>query len=336
VEPLREFSTIQPWARGLRDQLHREVDMTVLVPATRTRRHGWWWKALLVGLGLWAATIAVTAVTLNSNLVPTLILLGSFLVPFCVVLFAAERITGNVTGTEVMLAFVVGGLFGVLGATLLEVNLRPTAWTYLGVGFIEEFVKAVILVAIGFRVVPKNARQGALLGATVGAGFAAFESAGYAFNASLTPGGIDLVSILQTEVLRSILTPVGHVLWTAIVGAVLFGAAREKSRYRMTFGVILALVGASLLHGLWDSMSGIASFLALLVTGNIDPLVRFGFLRPGSSEVVSALASTYYVVGLIIVSVIGMLALWLVVRRHRSRGQGPADDQPDGSHSYAL
>jgi RsiW-degrading membrane proteinase PrsW (M82 family) len=310
--------------------------MTVLVPAKRTRRHGWWWKALLVGLGLWAATIAVTAATLNSNLIPTLILLGSFLVPFCVVLFVAERVTGNMTGTELMLAFVVSGVFGVLGASLLEVNLRPTVWTYLGVGFIEEFVKAVILVVIGFRVVPKTARQGALLGATVGAGFAAFESAGYAFNAALTPGGINLVSMLQTEVLRSILTPVGHVLWTAIVGAVLFAAARERPRYRFTFGIIVAFVGVSILHGLWDSMSGIASFLALLLTGNVDPLLRFGFLRPGSAEAVSALASACYLAGVVIVSVIGLLALWLVLRHNRSRDAGRADAQTNDSHLYAL
>jgi RsiW-degrading membrane proteinase PrsW (M82 family) len=310
--------------------------MTVLVPAKRTRRHGWWWKALLVGLGLWAATIAVTAATLNSNLIPTLILLGSFLAPFCVVLFVAERVTGNMTGTELMLAFVVSGVFGVLGASLLEVNLRPTVWTYLGVGFIEEFVKAVILVVIGFRVVPKTARQGALLGATVGAGFAAFESAGYAFNAALTPGGINLVSMLQTEVLRSILTPVGHVLWTAIIGAVLFAAARERPRYRFTFGIILAFVGVSILHGLWDSMSGIASFLALLLTGNVDPLLRFGFLRPGSAEAVSALASACYLAGVVIVSLIGLLALWLVLRHNRSRDARRADAQTNDSHLYAL
>jgi uncharacterized membrane-anchored protein len=36
----------------------------------------WWWKTLLVGLVLWIVTIVVTGLTLNTNLVPTLILLG--------------------------------------------------------------------------------------------------------------------------------------------------------------------------------------------------------------------------------------------------------------------
>ncbi|BDZ44772.1 hypothetical protein GCM10025866_06810 [Naasia aerilata] len=132
----------------------------VAVPSVRTARHGWWWKALLVGIALWVLTTVVTIVTRNSNLIPTLILLGSFLVPFCVVLFVAERITGNMTAIQVVLAFFVSGVFGVLGASLLEADLRASTLTYVFVGFIEEFVKGVVLVVIGRSVVPKTGRQG--------------------------------------------------------------------------------------------------------------------------------------------------------------------------------
>jgi RsiW-degrading membrane proteinase PrsW (M82 family) len=290
--------------------------MTVLAAPIRTSRHGWWWKALLVGAVLWALTTVVTILTRNSNLIPTLILLGSFLVPFCVVLFVAERITGNMTAIQVVLAFFVSGVFGVLGASLLEVDLSASTWTYLWVGLIEEFVKGVVLVLVGRSVVPKTGRQGALLGATVGAGFAAFESAGYAFNAGVTSGGFDLVSLLHTEVLRSVLTPVGHVLWTAVLGAAIFGASRTGTRYRLTLGVVGAFVGVAILHGLWDSMGGIASLLAVVVTGNAIPALQYGFLRPGTAAEVSSLASTFYAVGLIVISVIGLVLLWLIVRRH--------------------
>jgi hypothetical protein len=59
------------------------------VPGTTTTRaepHGWWsrrpWLHMFLGgLTLWMATVAVTLVTENANLVPTIILLGSFLVP---------------------------------------------------------------------------------------------------------------------------------------------------------------------------------------------------------------------------------------------------------------
>ncbi|MCU1583193.1 MAG: PrsW family intrarane metalloprotease [Microbacteriaceae bacterium] len=289
------------------------------VAKTRHHHRGWWWKSLLIGLVLWIATIAVTWFTQNSNLVPTLILLGSFLVPFCVVLFVIERVSGNISTLQLIVAFFVGGIFGVLGASLLEADLAPTVWVYGYVGLIEEFVKAAVLVIIGWRVVPKTAKQGALLGATVGAGFAAFESAGYAFNAAITAQGINLISLLQTEVIRAILAPVGHVLWTAIFGAVLFGAARMHERYRWSWWIPVAYLGASALHALWDSSNGIASLLALFLTGNAVQQLRRGFLLASTANAIQALSTALYIVTIAITSVVGMLALWLALRHYRRR-----------------
>lgn len=289
----------------------------------RSHRHGWWWKTLLGGFVLWIATIAVTAATANSNLIPTLILLGSFLVPFSVVLFTVERVTGTLAPIQLLLAFFFGGIFGVLGASLLESDLHASTWVYFRVGFIEELVKSVIFLLIGRSVTPKTAGQGALLGACVGAGFAAFESAGYAFNAAVTTSGIDVASLLQTEILRSVLTPVGHVLWTALLGAAVFGAAdRETARYRYTRPVLTAFLGVAILHGLWDSMGGIAALLAFIATGNTIPALEYGFLRPGTQAEVASLSSTFYVVGLIAVSVLGLVALRKTLHRHPAREQG--------------
>ena len=278
-------------------------------------RHGWWWKTLLTGFVLWVVTIIVTFSTLNTNLVPTIILLGSFLVPFTVVLFVIERVTGSVSTMQLIVAFFVGGILGVLGASLLEADLRAGAGLYIVVGFVEEFVKGVLLVVVGWRVRPKTARQGALLGATVGAGFAAFESAGYAFNAAITSRGIDLVSLLQTEVVRAILSPVGHVLWTAILGAVVFGAAHGRARFRWSWSIPIAYVGVALLHGLWDSNSTISTLLAFLVTGTPLSAARNGAV-PVS---IAGLATTLYVVGLAIVSAIGVVILIAVLIRAKKR-----------------
>ncbi|MBM7802860.1 RsiW-degrading membrane proteinase PrsW (M82 family) [Curtobacterium luteum] len=276
-------------------------------------RHGWWWKTLLSGFLLWVVTIVVTVVTQNTNLVPTIILLGSFLVPFTVVLFVIERVTGTISTMQLVTAFFVGGILGVLGASLLEANLRQDALLYIAVGFVEEFVKGVLLVVVAWRVRPKSARQGALLGATVGAGFAAFESAGYAFNAAITSRGIDLVSLLQTEVVRAILSPVGHVLWTAILGAVLFGAARGGVRLRWSWTVLVAYVGVSLLHGLWDSNSTLATLLAFVFTGTPFSAARGQFVPAD----VATLSTTLYVVGLAVVTAIGVSVLVSVLVRHR-------------------
>jgi RsiW-degrading membrane proteinase PrsW (M82 family) len=286
----------------------------------RTHRHGWWWKVLLSGALLWIVTIVVTIATRNTNLVPTLILLGSFLVPFSVVLFAAERISSTFPTSSLMIAFFVGGVLGVLGASLLEAPLTTGGiGGFLLVGLIEELVKAVLLVITGRHLVPKTARQGALLGATVGAGFAAFESAGYAFNAAITTQGLSLVALLQTEVLRAVLTPLGHVLWTAVFGAAIFAAARAGVRYRLTFGVIVAFVGVAVLHGLWDSMGTISSLLAVVVTGNAVPALEYGFVRPDTAHAVSQLTTVFYVGGLAVLSIIGIVALLVLSRRMRGR-----------------
>ncbi|WP_144760047.1 PrsW family intramembrane metalloprotease [Curtobacterium sp. 9128] len=285
-------------------------------------RHGWWWKTLLVGFVLWAVTIVVTVATSNTNLVPTIILLGSFLVPFTVVLFVIERVTGTVSTMQLVTAFFVGGILGVLGASLLESNLRQGALVYLGVGLAEEFVKGVLLLVVGWRVRPKTARQGALLGATVGAGFAAFESAGYAFNAAITTRGIDLVSLLQTEVIRAILSPVGHVLWTAILGAVLFGVAHGRPRFRWSWAIPVTYVVVSVLHGLYDSNSTISTLLAFVVTGTPLSAAQNGTV-PAS---IAGIATTLYLVGLAVVSAIGVAVLIgvQVHYRRRARRQDPA------------
>jgi hypothetical protein len=54
----------------------------------------------LVGLTLWLATVVVTLLTGNPTLIPTLVILGSFLVPVTFVSWAFERReTGELTAS---------------------------------------------------------------------------------------------------------------------------------------------------------------------------------------------------------------------------------------------
>jgi hypothetical protein len=108
-----------------------------------------------------------------------------------------------------------------------------------------------------------------VLGAAVGFGFAALESAGYAFVALFGSNGLSLLNVVETEVLRGILTPFGHGLWTAILGGALFATAARSRRGRPNLRA--SLVGwyllMALLHALWDSANSIAFWLTLLLTG---------------------------------------------------------------------
>src|SRR5215203_6612567 len=118
--------------------------------------------------------------------------------------------------------------------------LQPGVFQFIRVGFIEEFVKLAALVWCARGLRAHTPRDGALLGATVGFGFAALESAGYAFNALFSEqGGLSLGTLVQTELVRGLLTPFGHGLWTAIAGAVLF-AASPRGRLRITLPAVLA------------------------------------------------------------------------------------------------
>jgi RsiW-degrading membrane proteinase PrsW (M82 family) len=246
--------------------------MLQAVPAA-VETPGWWssrpWlRMFLGGLGLWLATVAVTFATGNANLVPTIILLGSFLVPVAFVTYAFGHADKVVTAQRIFTAFVYGGVLGVLGASVLEAAFlrQPSGPAYVGVGLIEEAAKLAALWLVARRLPRYTMRDGIVLGAAVGFGFAAFESAGYAFNALFTAGGPSLLNLVETEVLRGILTPVGHGLWTAILGGTLFGVAERHGRLRLSRAVAGSYVLVALLHGLWDASRGIAVWLTLLLT----------------------------------------------------------------------
>jgi RsiW-degrading membrane proteinase PrsW (M82 family) len=251
--------------------IQEEVPMAEGARGSRVgKREGRQWPRVFIGgLLLWAATVAVTFWTGNANLVPTIILLGSFLVPATFVVYAFERHADEVlTSQRVLTAFLYGGVLGVLGASILEAAFlrQPSGFTYVRVGLIEEAAKLAGLWLVAWRLPRYTMRDGIVLGATVGFGFAALESAGYAFNAMFTVEGLSLRNLVATEVLRGVLTPVGHGLWTAILGGALFGAAATRGRLRLTGAVVGWYVVVALLHGLWDASRGIAVWLTLLLT----------------------------------------------------------------------
>src|SRR5256885_4718160 len=214
-----------------------------------------WLRIFVSGLVLWLLTVLVTFLTGNPDLVPTLVLLGSFLVPVTFVAWAFERRdTGEITAALVLNTFVTGGVLGVLAASLLETYLlHPSPLLFLGVGLIEEGVKLAALAWLTRKLAAKSVRDGMILGASVGFGFAAFESAGYAFTALFTERGLSLMDLVQTEILRGLLSPVGHGLWTAILGGVLFSRS-TREHFLVSGRLILTFLGVAFLHALWDSM----------------------------------------------------------------------------------
>jgi protease PrsW len=278
-------------------------------PAPRRRT---WLRMFFTGLVLWVLSVVVTFLTGNPNLVPTVVLLGSFLVPVTFVVWAfGRRHSGEVTAELLFSTFVTGGILGVLAASLLESYLlHPSPWLFLGVGLIEEAVKLLALAFLTRNLAHKYARDGIILGAAVGFGFAAFETAGYAFTALFTERGLSLIQLVQTELLRSVLSPVGHGLWTAILGGVLFSSS-GREHFALTWRLLFSYLGVSVLHALWDSMHSIALVLTLLLTGT--PYQYQLIERGYQPEPTPAQANLFTVLswgGLILVSLIGIF--WLL------------------------
>jgi RsiW-degrading membrane proteinase PrsW (M82 family) len=294
-------------------------------PAARPRRGRQWLQIFAAGLLLWMLTVATVCITGNPNLIPTLVLLGSFLVPATFVIWAFERQdTGELTPSLIFSTFLSGGILGVLAASLLESYLlHPSAWLFAGVGLIEEAVKLAALAFLTRHLAVKSVRVGMILGAAVGFGFAAFESAGYAFTALFTVKGLSLMQLVQTEVLRGLLAPFGHGLWTAILGGALFSRSRHD-HFLLTWPLATAYLGVAILHALWDSMHDIALLLTLLLTGNryqIDLLTPGWLPRPTQNQV--QLFTTLSLGGLALISAAGvgwLTALW----RGHLRSPAPA------------
>jgi RsiW-degrading membrane proteinase PrsW (M82 family) len=192
-------------------------------------------------------------------------------------------------------AFIIAGVLGVLAASVIEYWLVYGSGVLgmLKVGFIEELVKGVAIVLVAWGLRSYSTRDGMVLGATVGFGFAALESSGYAL-ASLfvIQGGhlyLSLTSVVLTELIRGVLAPFSHGLWSAILGGVIFHAA-HTGRPRFAWSVLVAFLGVAILHAAFDLLGGIVGYVVISIIGLV-PLVYlwwrgdrgYGFGRQAST-----------------------------------------------------
>jgi RsiW-degrading membrane proteinase PrsW (M82 family) len=232
---------------------------------------GWrWLRTLLIGLLLFIVTTLVMFLTGNTNLYPTVIMIGNFLIPVVFVAFLYDhQHISDLSPATIAASFCVGGVLGVLEASTLETLLLPvpssptrglTLTSALLVGLIEEGCKIVAVIILARRMRHTSEMDGLLMGGAVGMGFAALESTGYAFTAFLAGHGQVEASIYVT-VLRGLVAPFGHGIWTALLGAILFRESTPQ-RFRLTARVLLIYLFVSVLHGFWDG-SPLAIYLIL-------------------------------------------------------------------------
>jgi RsiW-degrading membrane proteinase PrsW (M82 family) len=236
--------------------------------ATQAKKAHGWWQVLFTGLSLYSLGLVVLIVTENPNIFPTVVMLGTFLVPAAYVAFFYERrYLSDLSLPTTFLSFFYGGVLGVFAAAFLEPLFirRLDFLTAFEVGLIEEFAKIIGVLVIARHQRHDSELDGLILGAAAGMGFAALESTGYAFTAFLRSQGSLSVTVAVT-LFRGILSPLGHGTWTAILAAVLFRES-QAGHFRLNGRVLGAYLTVAALHGLWDGLPGL---IAAVVRADLD------------------------------------------------------------------
>ena len=233
-------------------------------------RRNIWLKVLSTAAVFYIVLLAILLLTVNPVMFPTVVMVGNFMVPVAFVVFLYERrYLSRLTSQTVSLAFLYGGLVGVIAASILwalfikNLDLVST----LKIGFIEELAKILGVVVIVRHKWHDSEMDGLILGAAVGMGFAALESNGYAFAAFLESKG-SISSVVEITLFRGLLSPMMHGTWTAILASVLFRESRD-SRFLINLQVIGAYIFVSILHSIWNAANMVLELGILIALGMI-------------------------------------------------------------------
>ncbi|MBE6631384.1 MAG: PrsW family intramembrane metalloprotease [Ruminococcaceae bacterium] len=193
----------------------------------------------------------------NIKMIPGLIFIGSFMVPIAALIFFFElNVPKNISFFTIIKIFLIGGCASLLCSLFLYSVIDMGESDYWGavlIGVIEEVAKlAIVTFFLSRERGTDHAINGLLIGAAVGAGFAAFESAGYAFEWLLMYGFDDMFEVI---LLRGFLAPGGHVVWAAISGyAIMLAKGKEKLSLsflnKTAFWKLFWI--PVLLHAIWD------------------------------------------------------------------------------------
>lgn len=186
-------------------------------------------KALLLSLTVFAGFLFASYHFNNSKLYPGLIFVGSFAVPLStLILFFELNVWRDISFYKVFRCFLCGAIVSLIFSLFLFTSFPgETLGAAIGdssAGIVEEVGKLAALLCVVDTGKSRHMLGGMLLGAAVGAGFAAFESAGYALQ-NLYPNGLD--ACVHNLMVRGVLAPFGHVVWTAIAGAALWRVKGE-------------------------------------------------------------------------------------------------------------
>ncbi len=297
TEKLEGFSLREMFSEVFKKRTQEDMDDYFIAGTTRTTpdikdvKTGWpkpWFFMRL--LAFVASAYAILAVafdqTHNPNLIPGLIVMGAFAMPVSTLfLFYELNTPRNVAFHAVISLFCLGGVAS-LFITILIVDPMFSMLDWMGAssaGITEETSKLLAVVLLARRAKHKYILNGLLFGAAIGAGFGAFESAGYAFRA-----GLSSVQGMTTSIwFRAALAPFMHVAWTAISAGALWRSRNGgplslkafDARFWRTFLIPIVL------HMIWNSPLQLPLQLTHVITGVTAWYVVFALTQQGLRQV---------------------------------------------------
>ena len=228
----------------------------------------WLW---LLGFSLLISAIAPHAGDDGpAVLSPYLLVTGAATVAAAILYTMAYRLRpeDGLTASRLVIIAGVGGLAATLVAgpvnSLIDVASGGTASHPSGLalvlaGVVEELLKVSAAVILALKLPVKNARIGLFIGGAVGLGFSVIENLGYLQEAFArgqeTGSGFGM--FLATTIGRELTGPFLHPVFSALLGAAVFAAARS-GRFRLSVRVVLAYLAVAAAHGLFNGATWVA------------------------------------------------------------------------------
>ncbi|MBT62046.1 MAG: hypothetical protein CML13_02390 [Puniceicoccaceae bacterium] len=257
-----------PWKEIFKKSfaVNSEADAeAVLLSGNSGQSVPWVFSRVLVG-GLLSMVSLLWALETfeNLKLIPGFFFVGCVTVPVATLIFLMELCSASqLNGYRVAKAVVVGGLLSIIFTLVLNDLPVVSSFTFTPMlaGPVEETAKlaAAMFIARNWTRT-RHVQDGLVLSASVGAGFAMIETAGYIFESFLlihdSGVALDWYGAVGTLSLRAIMSPFAHVLWAAVVVGSLWYSNRGSSKQikglcsHVFLRIFIFIVG---LHAIWNS-----------------------------------------------------------------------------------
>ncbi len=231
-----------------------------------------WLYARVLLMGIFFLLLSNVIYSMGFQAGFTMSTVGSLVVPLSIVIFYWElNIPRDIPIYTVITTFFIGGMLSIIFTVLI-----PKFGTAPYLAPLAEEPGKILAVALFLYLMDcKYIFSGLLLGAAVGAGFAAFEDIGYVIDSGINTvpdllskiqinSRDDLIQVLWLAMLkgsegtfltRSILTIGGHVTWAAIEGgALMWAKGRESFQIKHLFSprFLGYVVAVMILHFAWN------------------------------------------------------------------------------------